>query len=88
MGSFIVGSLDGKTLILRILGRAGLLGGMDEREVVAVCCCCCCTLVVAAGAFCGSDTLLPSPAVMCLTFGWANGLKKSVILRFGLGAIC
>lgn len=65
---------------------AGLLGGMDEREF-ALCCCCCCTLVVAAGAFWGSETLLLSPAIMCLTFGWANGLKKSVMLRFGFWAM-
>lgn len=86
MGSAVLGSLDGRTSMLRRLGMADVLGGMDEGEI-ALCCCCCCTLVVAAGAFWGSETLLLSPAIMCLTFGWANGLKKSVMLRFGFWAI-
>jgi hypothetical protein len=88
MGSSILDSLDGKTWMLGTLERAGLLGGMDKQECAFRCwSCSCCTLVVAAGAFWGSGALLPSPAVIRLTFGWANGLKKSVMLRFGLGAI-
>lgn len=88
MGSAMLVSLQERIFALRTVEETDLSGGREKRDfALCCCCCCCCTLVAAAVAFWGSDALLPSPAIIRLTFGWANGLKKSVIIRSGFGAI-